>query len=163
MTPVTRRSAGLLMVRLGLAGPEVLLVHPGGPFWKRRDAGAWTIPKGEFAAGEDPLDAARREFEEETGVRPAGPFTPLGAVTQKAGKHVQAWAFEGDCDLAAIRSNTFRIEWPPRSGRMQEFPEVDRAEFFSLETARAKINPAQIAFLDEVERVWPQPALRDSR
>jgi predicted NUDIX family NTP pyrophosphohydrolase len=156
MTRQSKQSAGLLMVRPRGERLEVLLVHPGGPFWSKRDAGAWTIPKGEFDEGEDPLDAARREFEEETGVRPEGRFRPLGCVKQKAGKVVHAWAFEGDCDPAAIRSSNFTLEWPPRSGRMAEFPEVDRAEFFGLDEARRRINPAQAALLDEVERVWRQ-------
>lgn len=130
----------------------MLLVHPGGPFWQKRDAGAWSIPKGEVGEGEDALSAACREFEEETGVRPRPPFVPLGEVRQKGGKRVVAWAFEGDCDPGAIRSNTFRMEWPPRSGREAEFPEIDRAEFFPLETAREKINPAQAALLDALAR-----------
>lgn len=133
-------------------GLHVLLVHPGGPFWRRKDDGAWTIPKGEPAAGEDGLQAARREFEEETGLRAEGPFLFIGSVRQRGGKVVHAWAFEGDCDPTAIQSNVFELEWPPRSGSMQEFPEVDRAAFFDLETARAKINPAQVTLLDELAR-----------
>jgi predicted NUDIX family NTP pyrophosphohydrolase len=131
---------------------EVLLVHPGGPFWAKKDAGAWTIPKGELAEGEDELSAARREFEEETGIRPEGPFRPLGHVRQKGGKVVHAWAFEGHCDPAAIRSNTCRVQWPPGSGQWQEVPEVDRAEWFDPGEARRRINPAQAALLDELER-----------
>ncbi len=140
-------SAGLLMYRVRGDGVEVLLVHPGGPFFKRKDEGAWTIPKGEVDAGEDDLTTARREFQEETGVTPAGPFVPLGEIKQKGGKRVRAWAFAGDCDAGAIQSNTFTMEWPPKSGRQQEFPEIDRAEFFGLEQARQKMNPAQAAFL----------------
>ena len=130
---------------------EVLLVHPGGPFWARRDAGAWSIPKGEYSDDEDPLDAARREFAEELGSRaPDGDPADLGEIRQKSGKVVHGWALAGDLDAAAIQSNTFTLEWPPRSGRMREFPEVDRAEWFELERAREKINPAQAAFLDRL-------------
>ncbi len=148
-----KRSAGLLMYRRRGAGIEVLLAHPGGPFWARRDEGAWSIPKGELEAGEEPLDAARREFEEETGVVPAGPFLELPTVEQKNRKLVQAWAFEGDCDPAQIRSNTFQMEFPRGSGRMAEFPEIDRAEFFSPDEARRKINPAQAALVDALEKL----------
>jgi predicted NUDIX family NTP pyrophosphohydrolase len=130
---------------------EVLLVHPGGPFWAKKDLGAWTIPKGEVAEGEDALATARREFEEETGTRPEGPFRPLGSAKQKGGKTVHAWAFEGDCDPAAIRSNTFRLQWPPGSGEWRTFPEVDRADWFDLGEARRRINPAQAALLDALE------------
>ena len=129
---------------------EVLLVHPGGPFWKNKDAGAWTIPKGELQEGEEPLTGAKREFQEELGIAPVGEFAELTAVKQKGGKVVRAWAFEGDCEPAADASNTFTIEWPPRSGRMVEFPEIDRVEFFSLEQAKEKINPAQVSFLTEL-------------
>ncbi len=130
---------------------EVLLVHPGGPFWARRDAGAWSIPKGEYSDDEDPLDAARREFAEELGSRaPDGDPADLGEIRQKSGKVVHGWALAGDLDAGAIQSNTFTLEWPPRSGRMREFPEVDRAEWFELERAREKINPAQAAFLDRL-------------
>jgi len=139
-----RRRAGVL---------EVLLVHPGGPFWAKKDLGAWTIPKGEVAEGEDELTTAQREFEEETGLHAEGPFHPLGHVKQKAGKVVHAWAFEGDGDPAAIRSNTFEVEWPPGSGQSQTFPEVDRADFFGLEEARRRINPAQVELLDALERM----------
>jgi len=132
---------------------EVLLVHPGGPFWMKKDLGAWTIPKGELAEGEDERAAARREFAEETGLTPAGPLHPLGSVKLKGGKLVHGWAFEGDCDPAAVRSNTFRVQWPPGTGQWRTFPEVDRAEWFPLEEARLRINPAQAAFLDALERV----------
>jgi len=131
---------------------EFLLVHPGGPFWARKDEGAWTIPKGEFQPGEDPLAAAKREFEEELGFAPAGEFVQLEPIKQKSGKLVQAWAFEGDCDPIAVKSNTFSLEWPPRSGRMMQFPEVDRAEFFPLEIGRKKINPAQASFLEQAQQ-----------
>jgi len=148
-----RVSAGLLMYRTRPQGLQVLLVHPGGPYWRSKDEGAWTIPKGEAGNGEELLDAARREFREELGfdaLPTRGAFEPLRPVKQKGGKVVHAWAFEGDCDPLSARSNTFEMEWPPRSGRRVEFPEVDRAEFFYLETAAHKINPAQVAFLDEL-------------
>jgi predicted NUDIX family NTP pyrophosphohydrolase len=148
---VPRVSAGLLLFRRRDGRPEVLLVHPGGPFWAGKDLGAWTIPKGELDEGEDALSAARREFEEETGLRPQGPFRPLGQVRQKGGKIVHAWAFEGDCDPAAVRSNTCRVQWPPRSGRWLEVPEVDRAEWFAPDEARRRINPAQAALVDALE------------
>jgi predicted NUDIX family NTP pyrophosphohydrolase len=146
-----RRSAGILLHRDAGGGIEVLLVHPGGPFWARRDAGVWSIPKGEYSDGEDPLDAARREFAEELGSRaPDGDPADLGEIRQKSGKVVHGWALAGDLDPVTIQSNTFTLEWPPRSGRMTEFPEVDRAEWFGLERAREKINPAQAAFLDRL-------------
>jgi len=135
------------MYRLRCELLEVLLVHPGGPFWAKKDHGAWAIPKGEIHPHEEPLAAAKREFEEETAIRPEGDFLPLGSVTHKGGKIVFAWAFEGDCDVSRLRSNTFSMEWPPRSGRQREFPEVDRGEFFTLDTAREKINPAEFDFL----------------
>jgi len=134
---------------------EFLLVHPGGPFWKNKDAGAWTIPKGEVQANEEPLATAQREFEEELGLRPEGSLVPLVPVRQKGGKLVRAWAFQGDCDPASCKSNTFELEWPPRSGRKQEFPEVDRADFFTLAQAKQKINPAQLPLLEELTR-WHQ-------
>jgi predicted NUDIX family NTP pyrophosphohydrolase len=134
---------------------EVLLVHPGGPFWSRRDSGAWSIPKGEYGPGDDPFEAARREFQEELSAPPPGGETvELGEIKQKGGKLVCAWAVEGDLDPAEIKSNTFTVEWPPRSGRMRSFPEVDRAEWFTIEGAREKINPAQAALVDRLaERV----------
>ena len=136
------------MFRRRESGPEVLLVHPGGPFWAKKDLGAWTIPKGELEEGEDELATAQREFEEETGIRPAGPFHALGRVRQKSGKVVHAWAFEGDCAPETIRSNTFKMEWPARSGMWREYPEVDQAQWFALQEARRRINPAQVALLD---------------
>lgn len=145
-------SAGLLMYRVCNGAIEVLLVHPGGPFWRNKDKGAWSIPKGEIEADEDALSAAQREFQEETGIQPRGPFIPLESVTLKSRKVVQAWAFEGDCDPAAIKSNTFTLEWPPKSGKMQEVPEIDKAAFWRLNEARLKINPAQVAFLDRLEK-----------
>jgi predicted NUDIX family NTP pyrophosphohydrolase len=153
---MARRSAGILLHRPGAAGPEVLLVHPGGPFWAKRDLGAWSIPKGEYEDGEDPLACARREFAEELGSEPPDGAEPvdLGEVRQKGGKVVTAWAIEGDLDAGAIRSNTFAIEWPPRSGTMRDFPEVDRAGWFRLDEAREKILPAQAPLLDRLaERV----------
>ena len=146
-------SAGLLMYRVRSGRMEVMLVHPGGPFWVKKDAGVWSLPKGEVDSGEDALEAAQREFEEETSLRPQGKFVPLGEVKQKSGKVVRAWAFEGDCDPASLKSNTFTMEWPPHSGKKQEFPEIDRAEFFPLEEARKKINPAQVALIDALEQV----------
>ena len=144
-------SAGLLMYRVSASGIQVLLVHPGGPFFARKGAGVWTIPKGLPDAGEDLLDCARREFQEETGFDAgSGPFLPLGEVKQKGGKTVHAWAFAGDCDPAKLTSNTFICEGPPRSGKRASFPEVDRAEFFALDEARAKINPAQATFIDRL-------------
>lgn len=148
-----RVSAGLLMYRRGGGGLELLLVHPGGPFFRNKDEGAWSIPKGEVGPGEDLLDAAVREFGEEIGTAPDGPFLALGSAKQKGGKAVHAWAFEGDCDPSAIVCNTFTIEWPPRSGRRMEFPEVDRAAFFGPEEARRKINPGQVPLIDELERI----------
>ena len=148
---MAKRSAGLLLYRPAGDGLELLLVHPGGPFWAKRDAGAWSLPKGEYADGDDPLASARREFEEETGTAPpAGEAMELGSVTQKNGKQVIAWAIEGDLDAGDITSNTFTMEWPPRSGRRQEFPEVDRAGWFNPDAAREKLNPAQAEFVDRL-------------
>jgi len=148
---VPKRSSGLLMYRYRDKTLEVFLVHPGGPFWARKDLGAWSIPKGEYRADEDPLAAARREFREETGLTAEGPFRELTEIRQKGGKHVQAYALEGDADPEAIRSNTFTMEWPPRSGERQAFPEVDRAGWFGLEEARRKILAGQQPLLDELE------------
>jgi predicted NUDIX family NTP pyrophosphohydrolase len=149
---VPARSAGLLLYRGSGACIEVLLVHPGGPVWARRDAGAWSIPKGEYVDPEDPLAAARREFAEELGSPPpAGEAIPLGEVKQRSGKIVIAWAQQGDIDVTAVRSNTFEMEWPPRSGRMQEFPEVDRAGWFTIAQAREKLIPAQVELLDRLQ------------
>jgi predicted NUDIX family NTP pyrophosphohydrolase len=157
--PVTKRkssprSAGLLLHRRAADELEVLLVHPGGPFWVRRDAGAWSIPKGEYAQDEDPLAAARREFEEELGsAPPSGEPTDLGEIRQRSGKRVRAWALAGDFDATTATSNTFTMEWPPRSGRMTEFPEVDRAQWFPVAQARAMIVPAQEELLDRLEEL----------
>lgn len=146
-----RRSAGILLYRLTGGAPEVLLVHPGGPFWARKNLGVWSIPKGEYEEGEDPLACALREFEEETGTAlPTSRLVDLGEVRQKSGKLVTAWAAEGDLDAAAVRSNTFTMEWPPRSGRTAEFPEIDRADWFGVDAAREKLNPAQAEFLDRL-------------
>jgi predicted NUDIX family NTP pyrophosphohydrolase len=149
---VPRTSAGLLMFRRSGGRLEVLLVHPGGPFWAKKDHGAWSIPKGEPAEGEDELTTARREFEEETSFRAEGPFLPLGQVRQKGGKVVHAWAFEGDCDPETVRSNTCRVQWPPGSGRWLVVPEVDRAAWFSPEEARRRINPAQADLVAALEK-----------
>jgi predicted NUDIX family NTP pyrophosphohydrolase len=141
-------SAGTLLYRHRFGTLEVFLVHPGGPFWNKKDLGAWSIPKGEYAAGDDPLSAAKREFQEETGFAPpTGEWISLSEVKLSSGKVITAWAVEGDCDAAAIRSNAFSMEWPPKSGKMQEFPEVDRAAWFTLPAANEKIHPAQQEFL----------------
>jgi predicted NUDIX family NTP pyrophosphohydrolase len=151
------RSAGLLLHRAGAGGVEVLLVHMGGPFWAAKDERAWSIPKGEIDDDEDPLAAARREFAEELGSPPPdGPAVELGQIRQSSGKRVVAWAVEADFDPATIVSNTFELEWPPRSGRTQAFPEVDRAAWFDLETARRKLVKGQVALLDALlERLSP--------
>lgn len=158
-----RVSAGLIMYRVRGERVEVLLVHPGGPLWAKKNLGAWSIPKGEAGDGEDLLLTALREFEEETGIRPQGEFIPLGTVRQKSGKTVAAWAFEGDCDPRSIKSNAFRMEWPPHSGKQQEFPEMDRAEFFTIPEAKKHINSGQVGLLAELERrlAKPLPANRN--
>jgi len=132
---------------------EVLLVHPGGPFGAQKDEGAWSIPKGEYTPGEDPLEVAQREFQEETGFQASGDFIPLAPQKQASGKIISAWAFEGDCDAGAIKSNTFSLEWPPRSGRKQEFPEVDRAGWFPLPVAKKKMTRGQVGFLEELAQI----------
>lgn len=152
-----KKSAGILLFRRQKARIEVLLVHPGGPFWKNKDEGAWSIPKGEFNEEEEPLDAALREFEEETGGVAAGAVTPLEPVPQSGGKIVYAFAIEGDFDPAMLKSNTFTLEWPPKSGKQQEFPEVDQARWFSIDEAETKINKAQVAFLRQLEQVTRSP------
>lgn len=136
------------MFRRRADGAEVLLAHPGGPFWARRDEAAWTLPKGEIGPDEDPLAAARREFLEETGFASAPPFLPLGELRQKSGKRISAWAFEGDADPAGLVSNLFELEWPPRSGRLQSFPEVDRVRWFDLVEAKRKLIAGQAPFID---------------
>lgn len=157
MAKRAKESAGMLLFRRGPNGLEVFLAHPGGPFWKNKDAGAWTIPKGEVNEGEAPLAAARREFQEETGIVPAEPFLPLGAIRQKAGKTVHAWAWEGDANAEAVTSNEIRTEWPRGSGRWLTFPEVDRCAWFTPDAAREKINPAQAELIGRLE------ALLDAR
>jgi predicted NUDIX family NTP pyrophosphohydrolase len=149
------RSAGILLFRRSGAVPEFLLVHPGGPFWAKKDAGAWSIPKGQIEEEEEPRACAIRELEEELGAAPAldpEQLIELGSIRQKAGKVVEAWAAEADFDPTSLASNTFAMEWPPRSGKQQEFPEVDRAEWFDLDTARAKLVKAQAGFIDALER-----------
>jgi len=151
-----KQSAGIVMYRYYNNILQVLLVHPGGPFWSKKDAGAWSIPKGEFASNEDPLTTAQREFEEETGFPVTGNFVTLAPIKQSGGKIVHAWAVEGDCDTSQMRSNTFQMEWPPHSGKQQEFPEVDRAEWFNLPAAQTKILKSQIGILDELQRLTHQ-------
>ena len=148
-------AAGILLFRRNGGALEVLLAHPGGPIWAKQDLGAWTLPKGEPAPDEDLLVCARRELEEETGVLASGPFVDLGEVRQKSGKTVRAWATEGDADPAAMHSNQFDMEWPPQSGRMVSFPEVDRCAWFDLSEARRRINPAQAALLDRLAQHLP--------
>ncbi len=146
------------MYRRRHGGIEVFLVHPGGPLWAKKDEGAWSIPKGEYEPGEEPLKAARREFAEETGFSPQGTFIPLGDLKQPGGKLVTAFAIEGDCSPEAIRSNTFTMEWPPRSGALREFPEIDRGAWFPLDTARQKILKGQLGFLERLAaRLRPSP------
>jgi len=150
---MSSQSAGIIAFRRRHERIEVLLVHPGGPFWHNKDLGAWSIPKGEYEAGEDPQAAARREFREELGIDLTQDLLPLGDIRQRGGKTVKAFALETDIDAANIRSNMFEIEWPPRSGHRKAFPEIDRAEWFELEAARAKINQAQRTLLDRLEAV----------
>lgn len=150
---MSKISAGLVMFRNHDSDIQVLLVHPGGPIWANRDFAAWSIPKGLIDNGEGALDAAQREFEEETGIKPSGQFTPLKPVIYTSGKTVQAWAFEGDCDASAIRSNCFSMEWPPGSGEFREFPEVDRAAWFSMKDAKIRIHKGQLPLLNELERI----------
>ena len=150
---VGKSSAGLLLYRIREAAIEVLLVHPGGPYWKNKDEGAWSVPKGEFLAAEDPLVAARREFFEETGIAIEGELYPLKPLRQPGGKIIHAWAVAGDLDPATIVSNTFEIEWPPRSGRLQSFPEIDRGAWFSLPEARRKILRGQVPLLEELAQM----------
>jgi predicted NUDIX family NTP pyrophosphohydrolase len=161
---MTKHSAGILLYRRGVGRIEVFLVHPGGPFWRNKDDAAWSIPKGEFEPPEEPLDAAKREVAEETGLQLEGPFLALAPQKQPGGKIVSAWAVEGEADPASLRSNSFALEWPPRSGKTQSFPEIDRAAWFDLETARRKIHRGQIGFLDDLaERLTSRPKPRRSR
>jgi predicted NUDIX family NTP pyrophosphohydrolase len=151
---MAKRSAGIVLYRDRAGAPEVLLVHPGGPLWTKKDLGAWSIPKGEYDEGEDPLACALREFAEELGVPPpADLHADLGSTKQAGGKLVHAWAAEGDLDPAAVKSNTFTMKWPPRSGVVREFPEVDRAQWFGLAEARRRINPAQVVFLERLREL----------
>ena len=147
---MAKQAAGILLFRRGTAGIEVLLAHPGGPLWARKDYGAWTLPKGQFTEGELPLDAAKREFEEEMGSAPVGEFHPLGTLKQPSGKVIHAWAAEADFDCSNMKSNLFSMEWPPKSGRMGEFPEIDRAAWYSIDQARMKILKGQAPFLDRL-------------
>lgn len=150
---MSKKSSGLLLFRETSGHLEVLLVHPGGPFWSKKDEGAWSIPKGELAEGEDPLEAAKREFEEEMGSPAQGEAIPLLPLKQPGGKTVHAWAVRGDFDPDLLKSNTFPLEWPPKSGRIQEFPEVDRAAWFPIETAKQKILKGQAGFLDQLQEI----------
>jgi predicted NUDIX family NTP pyrophosphohydrolase len=150
---MTKLSAGLLMCRRRNGETEILLVHPGGPFWQKKDLGAWTFPRGTVESGEEPLQTAQREFQEETGLIPVPPFTSLGEIRQKSGKRVLAWAFAGDCDPSQIKSNTFELEWPPKSGRHQTFPEIDRADFFLIEQAAQRLFAAEVPFLERLQAI----------
>ena len=153
---MAKTSAGLLMYRERNGQMEVLLVHLGGPFWKNKDLGAWFVPKGEISPREGLQDAAKREFQEETGIIPDGDFLPLGSVKHKSGKTVHAWAFAGDCDPTSVKSNTFEMEWPPKSGRTATFPEIDRANFFTFDAAREKMHPAEFEFLSRLKTIAPK-------
>ncbi len=146
-------SAGILLFRINAETLQVLLVHPGGPFWKNKDEGAWSIPKGEAAAEEDLLDVAKKEFFEETGAKVNGNFIPLDPVMLKSGKTIFAWVLKGDLDVSTIISNTFEMTWPPKSGRMAEFPEIDRAEWFNMSEAKLKLNPAQVNFVIQLQTI----------
>ncbi|HSE86710.1 MAG TPA: NUDIX domain-containing protein [Candidatus Binatia bacterium] len=158
-----KESAGLLMYRLRNSTLEVFLVHPGGPYWVKKDLGAWSIPKGEFEGGENRLDAAKREFQEETGFRPEGNFVALKPIKQPGGKVVHAWALKGDFDAKTIVSNTFSMEWPPRSGKRQEFPEVDRAEWFTMDVAKEKILKCQVSLLEELSQMIEKDLASESQ
>lgn len=151
-------SAGILLYRGRGSTTEVFLVHPGGPYWARKDDGAWSIPKGEYHEGDDPLAAAKREFCEETGAEVSGTLYALSSLTQPSGKIVSAWAVEGDIDATMVKSNTFSLEWPPHSGKRQEFPEVDRGGWFDIPTARVKLQSGQRGFLDQLEQLLKQTA-----
>jgi predicted NUDIX family NTP pyrophosphohydrolase len=158
---VPQLSAGLLMYRYAEGLLEVFLVHPGGPFWVAKDQGAWSIPKGLVGPGEDYLEAAKREFEEETSIRSSEPFLDLGEIRNQTGKRIFAWAFQGSAELPSVKSNLFTLEWPPHSGLKKEFPEIDKGQYFSLQTARSKINPAQAEFLDRLESLDHQQIIGD--
>jgi predicted NUDIX family NTP pyrophosphohydrolase len=150
---MAKHSAGILMYRRRQKIVEVLLAHMGGPFWAKKDLGAWSIPKGEFEPGEVPLDAAKREFHEETGLTVTGEFIPLTPINLSGGKILHAWAVEGDCDASSIKSNTFMLEWPPRSGKQQAFPEIDRAEWYSLDDAQEKVTKGQRGLIEALRRI----------
>ena len=152
---MAKQSAGILLYRIKNKDLEVFLVHPGGPFWAKKDEGAWSIPKGEFEDEEDPLAAAKREFEEETGINISGKFVALNPIKQKSGKKVYAWAVEGDIDATQIKSNDFEIEWPPRSGKMKSFPEIDKAAWFNLTEAKKKIIGGQAGLIKQLENKFP--------
>jgi predicted NUDIX family NTP pyrophosphohydrolase len=154
---MAKKSAGLIMYRIRNGILEVLLVHPGGPFWSKKDLAAWSIPKGEYDPDEEPLEAARREFKEETGLDAHGDFLEFTPIKQKGSKVVSAWAFKGDCNPESIKSNNFFLEWPPRSGRLVEFPEIDRAAWYTIEEARKKILKGQIPFLEELPEILQLP------
>ncbi len=153
-------SAGILLYRTRGDQVEVFLVHPGGPYWARKEDGAWSIPKGEYTEGDDPLTTARREFREETGSEVIGSFRPVSPVKQPSGKVVSVWVVEGDLDPATVKSNTFSLEWPPHSGTMQEFPEVDRGAWFDIATARTKLQPGQRGFLDQLLELLKEPGVK---
>lgn len=153
MAKSKKLSAGILLYRKRDDEIEVFLVHPGGPFWAKKDDGAWSIPKGEYVEGEDPLAVAKREFHEETGSQVSGDYLPLIPLNQPSGKVISAWAVKGEVDPASLRSNTFCMEWPPKSGKLQEFPEVDRGMWCDLPTARKKLLPGQRAFLDQLQQL----------
>ncbi|MGD2270429.1 MAG: NUDIX domain-containing protein [Desulfobacterales bacterium] len=151
---MARKSAGLLMYRFRGKRLEVFLVHPGGPFWAKKDTGSWSVPKGEYSAGEEiPLDVAKREFKEETGYEAHGVFTPLTPIKQPSRKIITAWAFEGDCEASKIKSNTFKMQWPPKTGKEMEFPEVDRAGWFTIDRAEKKLLRGQVGFIEELCRI----------
>ena len=156
---MAKKSAGILLYRIQNKNPEVFLVHPGGPFWIKKDEGAWSIPKGEFEDDEEPLAAAIREFEEETGIKISGEFIELSPIKQKSGKAVYAWAVEGNIDPSKIKSNEFEIEWPPKSGKMRSFPEIDKAAWFKLTEAKKKILEAQSTLIRELETKLDRPDL----
>ena len=158
-----KRTAGVLLYRRRNSAVEVFLIHPGGPFWAKKDDGAWSVPKGEIEPGEEPLTAAKREFNEETGCVADGDFIPLVPIKQPGGKLISVWSVEGDCDPQRVKSNTFTIEWPPRSGKRAEFPEVDRAEWFTLEAAKEKILKGQLGFLLDLQQALREREMdRDS-
>lgn len=154
---MANQSAGILLFRMINEQLQLFLVHPGGPFWKKKDLGVWSIPKGEYTDAEDALAAARREFQEETGIAVSGDFIKLQPVKQKSGKIIHAWALEGNVDPSTISSNVFTMEWPPGSGKRQQFPEVDKAEWFCVEEAKQKINPAQAALISELQNYIGKP------